>query len=69
MVTQDILNLAKDIHIPNAKAPTIPWGLVGAAAIIALVGLALYKTTVGKLLIFGGLGAVIAMFALNVIHR
>ena len=47
--------LTQDIITPDVSVPTIPWGLIGGAFIVALFGLSLWRTTVGKILIIGAI--------------
>jgi len=43
------VNIA-DVVIPTA-APSLPWGVIGACVVVAMIGLALWKTTVGKIIL------------------
>lgn len=49
-------DLARDVVV-NTDPPKIPWGRIGAAALLALLGLAFWKTTIGKFMIGVGVGA------------
>lgn len=45
------MNIASIVIPTTAPSVDIPWPLIGAAAIFALAGIALWKTTIGKILI------------------
>lgn len=55
------------VTVPTPTVPHINPYVVGACLIIALIGIALWKTTVGKILIIGGV--FFLLFGSGVIHH